>query len=106
MRTGERQVAIRTADICEACAAGASASTVPFKACAACASKVITMEQALVIASELERDAAISLLLETPVGCDEMTCKICGGAPLADEPCGKCWACRVDKFLRDVGARK
>jgi hypothetical protein len=54
----------------------------------------------------LERDAAVSLLLETPVGCDEMTCNICGGAPLADEPCGKCWACRVDKFLRDAGVRR
>lgn len=46
----------------------------------------------------LRRDAAISLLLEAPAECSER-------APLPAW-CGKCWTCRIDKFLRDLGLRQ
>ena len=46
----------------------------------------------------LRRDAAISLLLEAPAECSER-------APLPDR-CGKCWTCRIDKFLQDQGLRR
>lgn len=46
----------------------------------------------------LERDAAISLLLEAPVECSER-------APLP-VACGRCWTCRIDRFLRNEGVRR
>jgi len=46
----------------------------------------------------LRRDAAISLLLECPEECSE-------NYPVRP-PCGECWTCLVDKFLRGVGLRR
>lgn len=40
---------------------------------------------------------AISLLLEAPYGCL---------AQRHPARCGRCWPCRVDKFLRDAGVRR
>jgi len=43
----------------------------------------------------LQRDAAISLLLDYPV--ERTSCEEYGRV--------LCWSCRVDKFLRDAGLR-
>lgn len=48
----------------------------------------------------LRRDAAISLLLEA------LNDGLEDGARVCPNPCGQCWPCRVDKFLRDAGVRR
>lgn len=95
------EVAIRTAELCGECHVGiqrVDETGQPFKLCDHCAAKTMPIADAEAEAASLERDAAISLLLEAPAECSTF-------APLPKR-CGTCWTCRVDKFLRDAGMRR